>query len=492
MRCVCLLLLAVSLLHAAVTYRIRLGASEGGRIVEVPAEQYVAAVLAGEASEFRNDEALKAMAVAARTYAARFRSRHAAEGFDFCSTTHCQRAILGGARGRFQKAAEETRGQLLWFHSRPALAVYSANCGGMVEAVGAVWPGEQAPYLSVHPDPYCRVSQQAHWHYEISASALARALIAVRLLAPPDLNRVIVLRRTSSGRVRTLSLAGANRSRLITASSFRFATGRTLGWNTLRSELYTVRSRDGKISFEGRGEGHGVGLCQDGADEMAAQGKTYKDILRFYYPGTSISRLAEDVEWFSVRDKQLEIFARRKGTAESALQNTKAAFDQIRARYHFDVPQLISVYVYPDLESFRNSTSEPGWIAAHTAGSRIDTQPFDILERHGGFAPVIRHELLHILIENNARPGLPLWFREGLVMCLAGTSVVRNAPSPHDAYISDREDAELTRNAYNAAAHRVGDLRTRYGTAELLRWLKEGIPSEAMRSSASSNRTNNK
>ena len=103
----------------------------------------MAAVLAGEVGSFRNEEALKAMAVAARTYAAYFRSRHRIEGYDFCSTTHCQRAILEDAGGRFKKAAEATRGQLLWFHSKPAFAVYSQDCGGKSEAAHAVWPAAQ-------------------------------------------------------------------------------------------------------------------------------------------------------------------------------------------------------------------------------------------------------------------------------------------------------------------------------------------------------------
>jgi stage II sporulation protein D len=84
-------------------------------VVELTAEQYVAAVLAGESSTFRSEQAMKAMAVAARTYAARFRSRHAAEGFDFCATTHCQRADPASVTDRVRHAAAETAGELLWF-----------------------------------------------------------------------------------------------------------------------------------------------------------------------------------------------------------------------------------------------------------------------------------------------------------------------------------------------------------------------------------------
>ncbi len=370
--------------------------------------------------------------------------------------------------------------------------MYSANCGGISEAGNTIWPAEQAPYLAVHSDAYCRVSQRAHWRWEVPAAVLTRALAVSRLLAPPNLNQVIVLRRTSSGRVRTVSLAGAGGSQLISASSLRFAVGRTLGWNTLRSELYTVQALDGKLRFEGRGEGHGAGLCQDGADEMAAQGKTYREILDFYYPGTTVSTLASDVRWLAVRDGQLEIFGNRNKTAASALRITKAALAAIQSQYHLAPPGSISVYVYPDLESFRNSTGEPGWVAAHTTSSRIETQPFGILEQHGGFEPVIRHELLHVLIEKTARPGLPLWFREGLVICLSGPSAARMSPLPREGNMSRRTNEELTRNAYSAAAQQVAALRAHYGTAVLLRWLEDGIPTEVMRSTASNKTANNK
>jgi stage II sporulation protein D len=473
-----------------------LGGAQGGKIVEVTAEQYVASVLAGEAGTFRNAEALKAMAVAARTYAAHFRSRHAPEGFDFCSTTHCQRAILQNVPGRFQEAADETRGELLWFHSEPALAAYTQDCGGTSEAAAAIWAGEYAPYLTIHQDPYCRANQHAVWHWEVSSATLANALTAQQLLTPPDLQRVLVLGRTSSGRVHTLSLIGARHSQPIAGSSFRFAIGRGLGWNTLRSELYTVTAVNGILHFEGRGAGHGAGLCQDGADEMAAHGKTYREILSFYYPGTSVSHLAQDVHWVGIRAGQMEIFATQHDIAHQAMRLTNVAAAELESQYHLPKPAILTVYVYPNLNAFRNGTGEPGWVAAHTFGSRVDTQPLRILQQqHGGFQSVMRHELLHVMIEEASRPGLPFWFREGLVESLARNGVNTGPeanPGARDEEIAERNDALVTRAAYRSAERRVTALRARYGTAELLRWLKDGLPAEAMRSSTSSNPADSK
>ncbi|HXR76497.1 MAG TPA: SpoIID/LytB domain-containing protein [Bryobacteraceae bacterium] len=489
MRTLLLLVMAAAIGRGEIIYKVRLSAGEGGAVVELPQERYVAAVLAGEVGAFRNEEALKAMAVAARTYAAYFRSRHRAEGYDFCSTSHCQRAILKDAGGRFQKAAEATRGQLLWFHSRPALAVYTQDCGGRSEAARAVWSAARAPYLTVHADPYCRISSRSEWTWEIAAATLGDALREAGMRVPTRFRQVVVVKQTTSGRVRTLSLAGNGESSLISASSFRFAVGRTLGWKTIRSDRYAVKSVNGNIRFEGRGQGHGVGLCQDGADEMAVEGKTYRQILNFYYPGASVSVLANDVKWTSVHGEHASIFAARKTTAAEVAQLTNEEISALRSRYGLAAPANLKIYVYPDMESYRNGTGEPGWVAAHTFGTQIETQPLQTLQQHGGFRPVVRHELLHAIVESMARSGLPLWFREGLVENLAGDHVhlapAQKSGQAADGNIGSREDAVRTRDAYAAAEKRVAQLRARYGIAELLRWVREGLPEEIARSSAS-------
>jgi SpoIID/LytB domain protein len=202
-----------------VTYKVRIA----DRIVTLPAEQYVAAVLARESSVCQNDEALKAMAVAARTYAANLRGRHAREGFDFCSTTHCQRVDLNGITERLKRAAQETAGELLWFDGKPAFAVYTRSCGGEAEDVRAVWPDIEAPYLRVHADPYCLRAGGERWNWTGSPEKIVDALRISHLQAPAPLRRIEVVNRTQSGRNKTLSLEGDNGRTLISASSFRFA-----------------------------------------------------------------------------------------------------------------------------------------------------------------------------------------------------------------------------------------------------------------------------
>src|SRR5262249_16501358 len=112
-------------------------------------------------------------------------------------------------------------------------------------------------------------------------------------------------KRSPSGRALKLAFRGggdqqhgrADSSKLISASSLRFAIGRTLGWNQVRSDLYEVETFADSVIFSGRGAGHGVGLCQAGAEEMAKEGKTYRQILAFYYPGAALGQTAAGLAW---------------------------------------------------------------------------------------------------------------------------------------------------------------------------------------------------
>ena len=116
-------------------FPIELRADNGHLVVTafMPMEEYIAGVLAGETGNFKSDEALKAMSVAARTYAEHFGSRHALNGFDFCDTTHCQDLRLGGIDTRMRKIADSTAGEVLWYDGEPAATYYYANCGGTTE-----------------------------------------------------------------------------------------------------------------------------------------------------------------------------------------------------------------------------------------------------------------------------------------------------------------------------------------------------------------------
>src|SRR4051812_4240020 len=234
---------------------------------------------------------MKAMAVAVRTYAARFRGRHAADGFDYCDTTHCQDLRLAVQNPRTRAAARETAGELLWYRGELATTYYHQHCGGTAAAANEVWPGatSRAAYLKSHPDPYC-AAQPLHWETTFTREELERALAASDVKLPAAWHTISVTARTPSGRASRLHFAGASGSADVSASTLRFAVGRELGWNRIRSELYEVRMSEGSATFRGAGAGHGVGLCQVGAEQMAAKGASYTEVLAFYYPGTNVAK----------------------------------------------------------------------------------------------------------------------------------------------------------------------------------------------------------
>jgi len=103
-----------------------------------------------------------------------------------------------------------------------------------------------------------------------------------------DVYSIEVTDRTASGRARRLRISGSA-TRMIDAEAFRLAIGRTAGWNKIRSDLYDVRRSGNRFVFEGYGAGHGIGLCQTGAAIMGEQGYSYKEILAYYYPNTTLA-----------------------------------------------------------------------------------------------------------------------------------------------------------------------------------------------------------
>ena len=296
----------------------------------------------------------------------------------------------------------------------------------------------------------------------------------------------MITRRTESGRAHTLHLQGTP-GVLISAGSFRFAMGRELGWNTLRSERYQIQNGDGVIHFHGSGQGHGVGLCQVGADEMGAEGRTYREILAFYYPGTAVSRLATGFHWVRLGGEGVTVLTTRPDEDRGVLASAEQAKHYAENRLHLSAPAETTVRVYPDVDSFRNATGEPGWVAAHSVRTSIDVQPLRDMK------PVLKHEMLHLVLESHAVPGLPVWFREGVVEWLSGESgEASGAADDLDHDLRQRQMRGDAERAYAQAGARVGDLVRRYGEGTVLGWVEGGLPADVKNSSVSKDSTNNR
>jgi len=451
----------------------------------MPMEEYIAGVLAGETPNFKSDEALKAMAVAARTYAMHFGSRHAVDGFDFCDSTHCQNLRLAEVTPRLRKIADATAGEVLWYDGESAATYFHANCGGTTEDGRYILGNDEqrAPYLTQHSDAYCVRGGSNQWSSEVSKQELQRALAAEGVNVPGRLRAVTVLHRTASGRVEFLTVTGSQ-SITVPGLTFRLAVGRNIGWDRLKSNWYEVRVEGERLVFHGRGSGHGVGLCQVGAEVMGEEGRSYHEILSFYYPGTKLGVGAQGTQWQQLTSEDVVLFTARPERDRSLLPLATRMMHEAEESTGLVYNGAAKLKVYATVAAFRDTTGEPGWVAASTRGRTIRLQPTDVLRDAGTLESTLRHELLHMLVEEHAKAGTPLWFREGLVLYLAQP----NAGAPvggafgsvaalEKALRNPASEQEM-RQAYAEAQARVARLVTRNGRETVIGWLGGGVPAQ--------------
>ena len=134
----------------------------------------------------------------------------------------------------------------------------------------------------------------------------------------------------------------------------------------------------------------------------------------------------------------------------------------------------------PTTEIFRQLTAQPGWALASTHGNTIILQPETVLQAYGGGASgVLLHEMLHVLVEAEAREQAPLWLREGLVEVLAGESskeIRTMSATAIDDALRGTDSLQASQIAHHAAATRVQELISRYGASAVRGWLSSGIP----------------
>ncbi len=470
-----------------VDFPIEIRASDNHLLITafMPMEEYVAAVLAGETGNFKSDEALKAMAVAARTYAMHFGSRHALEGFEFCDTTHCQDLRLAGINAHLRSIADATAGEVLWYDGEPAATYYHANCGGTTEDGHFVFGNNEprAPFLVQHSDQYCVRNGSTQWRSEVAKSELQRALAADGIVVPGNLHTVSVLHRTPSGRVEFLRVTGSS-TITVPALTFRSAIGRHIGWDRMKSNWYDVSDAGDQVTFHGRGSGHGVGLCQVGAKVMGEEGHSYREILSFYYPGTRLGVSAQGIPWQQLANEDVALLTTRPDRDRPLLTLATGFIHESEESTGLLYRASPRLKIYPTVAAFRNSTGEPGWVAASTRGRTMQMQPSDVLREAGTLESTIRHELLHMLIDSYALPGTPLWFREGLVLYLSAPNVpLMHSPDSADLknlekVLRSPESEEELRHAYAGARARVAQLARQHGKDALLDWVQNGLPPE--------------
>lgn len=248
-----------------------------GVVNQIELEEYVCGVLAGEISPDWHLEALKAMAVCARTFAANKVMANFNNNYHLTSEVRDQVYRTGFWQNEsFVRAVSETRGEVLTYNGDLAQVYYYASSGGYTASSASVWGGD-FPYLKASADPYSTEDKYSSWTLDLNYADFLRALNL-----SGTLKNVEVVRRDESNRVQELKISLQNKDYEKTGKTLREA----LGNNRLRSTFFEVRMENERIIFTGRGWGHGVGLSQWGAKKMAEQSYTYDQILKFYFPGT--------------------------------------------------------------------------------------------------------------------------------------------------------------------------------------------------------------
>jgi stage II sporulation protein D len=249
----------------------------------VDVEDYLLGVLPAEMGESSPTEALRAQAITARTYTLGNHHKHAAQGFDVCDSTHCQ--TYGGVAAEKPKCSQavlDTKGMVLTFGGEVAAVMYSTDCGGATVNYCEIRPGSNYPYLkgTVDPEDIARTT----WEQTYALQDLADKLTSARISGVTELQAITVAKTGFSGRPLEVEIAGKSGKVTIATDKIRSALG-------LKSTLFTIEAADGKVTFKGKGWGHGIGLCQTGAKGLASapHNFTCAQILSHYFPGTQIT-----------------------------------------------------------------------------------------------------------------------------------------------------------------------------------------------------------
>jgi stage II sporulation protein D len=440
--------------------RIGVPGQDGGYTLRsMSLEAYVAGVVTGEAAPETSAAALEALAITVRTFALANRDRHAVDGFDLCTLTHCQ--VLRQATGDATAAAAATAGTVLARNGQPAEVFYTASCGGRTERPSRVWPGAvDVAHLPSAPDEAC--AGQPAWRADLTAREVMTALRAAGFTG--DLLRGLsVVSRSPSGRVAQLSLDGYV-PHDISGEAFRSAVGRTLGWQHLKSTAFSISSTPTGFRFSGRGSGHGVGLCVMGAAARATRGHSSRDILSHYFPGLTISTAPTSAPQQATvptsprvvivlpeQERGEEVMVRRLATRalESLIRELAVA-----------APAPIVFTFHPTVESYQRATGRPWFTTATTIDHTIHFIPLSALRSRRMLDRTIGHELVHVLTTSELA-NRPLWISEGVAAYFAvrpearpgGDAIVAGGGEQHCP-----SDAELQRPASRAAMGRAYQL----------------------------------
>jgi stage II sporulation protein D len=240
-------------------------------------EKYVAAVIEAEGGSNAHLEYYKAQAILIRTYAIKNMYRHGAQNYNLCSSVHCQ-AYKGKSmlNKQIYEAAFSTSGLVLTDKdSNLITAPYHSNCGGLTCSADVAWQKRLPCLISIH-DPFCVSGKNSSWSQHVPVDKWTGYLQSNGL-------------NTEGMSIKDYVCKNPGRVKFYTIGNVSIPMKKIRDDFQLKSAYFQISYENGDyLIFKGKGFGHGVGLCQEGAMEMAKAGYTYPDIIHFYFQNVLI------------------------------------------------------------------------------------------------------------------------------------------------------------------------------------------------------------
>ncbi|MDD3725579.1 MAG: SpoIID/LytB domain-containing protein [Candidatus Ratteibacteria bacterium] len=257
-------------------------------------EKYVMGVISKEMGPEWPEEALKAQAVASRTYAVYMANESRKKGLHYDIENSIFNQVYEKTNSeKIRRVVENTAGEILTYNGDIVQVFFHSTCGGKTARTSDVWGGEYKHISSVD-DPYCANTPCYSWEKSLSNNHLSQ------IFGVSSIEKIVIEERDATGRVTSLKLSG-NDGKIIffTGHKFRIMVneGKDASFNSpdiIPSTNFNVRKEGGFFIFTGTGYGHGVGMCQWGAKKMAENGFDYRQILKYYFPEMEISCISSE------------------------------------------------------------------------------------------------------------------------------------------------------------------------------------------------------
>ncbi|MFC2086541.1 SpoIID/LytB domain-containing protein [Bacteroidota bacterium] len=245
-------------------------------------ENYIIGVVESEAGQSASSEFYKTQAILSRTYAFLHLNKHEKEGFNLCDEVHCQAYKGKSNRNKvIQEAVNQTGGLIISDSSfSPILSVYHSNSGGLTANSEDVW-NEKLPYLRSVSDTFSLLGKNVKWERNIAVNEWNKFL-QVQGINVVDKHSNNYKLNSQSTRQKYFYINGDSITMSLIRNRFN-----------LRSNWFVVEAHGEKVAFKGKGYGHGVGLSQEGAMEMAKKGFSYEEIINYYYTDIQIISISE-------------------------------------------------------------------------------------------------------------------------------------------------------------------------------------------------------